>query len=95
MRWWVLAAVPIACGGRVATEGSDGLSPDAGSTRDDASDVDAGADFPVCPAEPPRVGSACTMRPDQGCRYIDKSTGTCQALACDRAGHWQSVSGAC
>jgi hypothetical protein len=52
---------------------------------------DAG-DFPLCPSELPRSGSACSM-PAQGCAYV--SPDGCQAVFCNASGHWQGTAQGC
>jgi hypothetical protein len=63
-------------------------NPDPGSTTD-------GGDpsvFPVCPAEPPRVGAACSS-PGEGCKYVTLQ-GACEAYACEEA-KWRDAPEGC
>ena len=91
---WLSFVLLIACGGRVATTGEDGgPSASASSAYDDAGGSN---DFPICPPDPPAVGSACTIPSDQGCAYVVLSaTTTCKAFVCDSSGHWQGAMGGC
>jgi hypothetical protein len=62
----------------------------------DLTDPSDSNDFPVCPAEPPTVGAACTLPPIPGCAYPVReatSVWTCAGFVCDRTGHWKKAPG--
>jgi hypothetical protein len=89
----VLAALAIACGGRVSGDRGDG---GGGATADTDGGALAVGDegpvaFPVCPPQAPAAGSACFM-PHQGCIYAGR---ICQSFVCDESAHWQSTTEGC
>jgi hypothetical protein len=91
-----MAALLTACGGRVATGEDGGPSQIANPLLGDDAGL-GGSNFPICPPDPPAVGSACAIPALEGCRYELLSNGTtltCQAFICQK-GMWQSAAGGC
>jgi hypothetical protein len=51
-------------------------------------ELDATIDF-VCPPQPLAEGKACSMPPNERCKYFSGGEWLC--LLCDRTGHWAHV----
>jgi hypothetical protein len=78
-----------ACGGRLET--TDGGTSSSGSGSGGTSSVDP--DFPVCPSQPPAIGTSCSPAGGSaGCAYL---SGTCESFVCDGSGHWQTSTEGC
>ncbi len=72
---------------------SSGNDQDAASTQSSgggggSSGGKTGTPFPVCPNPAPDVGWSCNT-PNQGCAYVDYTTGACISFVCEN-GHWVS-----
>jgi hypothetical protein len=90
-----LVLLATACGGRLeAPDGGTSSSGSSGSSGGTSSGGSSGGgDFPVCPADPPAVGTSCSPAGSRGgCAYLN---GTCESFVCDGSGHWQSSTEGC
>jgi hypothetical protein len=92
-----LLLLASACGGRLET--ADGGTSSSGSGSGGTSSggsgggASSGTDFPVCPAQPPVVGTSCgAAGSSAGCAYL---SGTCESFVCDASGHWQTSTEGC
>jgi len=108
VRSWIVCGVVVlvACGGRIAGGGDGGAGPTGSGSGSSSSSSGApgsgsgggapssgDASFPVCPPDPPGVGTPCTVGPGQGCAYVDGTA--CQSFVCDSNGDWQSTTAGC
>jgi len=102
-----LLLLVTACGGRLET--TDGGTPESSSSSGSSSGGGSGSggnsgsgggsggtnDFPVCPADPPTVGTSCSPAgSSQGCAYVGPGT-SCQAFVCDASGEWKVAPQGC
>jgi hypothetical protein len=89
---FVAASLVLACGGQVVGPDGGGSSSSS-SSGGGGQNSGSGQDFPVCPADPPQAGAACS-NPGQGCRYLT-SGGFCEAFACTDDRKWRDAPEGC
>jgi len=98
----------LACGGRVGGDGDGGSEPSGsnGGSGSGASSGGAGSSsggpagsssgtvtVPLCPSEPPTVGTPCTGPGEEGCVYVGGNG--CHAFVCDPSSIWRVSSRGC
>jgi hypothetical protein len=92
----LLVLLSAACGGRIEGGGDDDSGANSGGdsgTGEGGSGGDS-MDFPLCPGQPPTMGTACTP-PGQVCVYPAVGSEPCEALACTDQGSWQPTPSGC
>jgi len=84
----VAFAAAAACGGQVSGNPDGGTASSSSSSGGSSggSGGGSGGQVPLCPVDPPAVGSTCAS-PGQGCAYL--IDGQCEGYRCTSASGWK------